>query len=122
MAADSALVIHWGTPFVGREAQSLALFMEVTQFWEGQKAGGAVTDFRTYIANNGAVTDRGGFMVIEGSAASLDKLQQTEEFRRHLVKAIHMLSGVDVRRFDTGAQIGNTIERVMAVRKELGIL
>jgi hypothetical protein len=120
--ADSALVIHWGTPHVGREAASLALFTEVMQYWEGQKASGAVTDFRTYIATNGSVTDRGGFMVIEGSRESLDKLSNGEDYRRHLVKAIHMLSGVDVRRFDTGPQIGNAVERILAVRKELGIV
>ena len=119
--SDSSIVIHWGTPFVGREAPSLALFMEVTQFWEGKKAAGEVSAFRTYIASGGDVSNDGGFMVIEGPSASLDKLANSEEYRRHMVKAIHLLSGISSKRYDTGAAINQAVERVMTVRKELGI-
>jgi hypothetical protein len=119
--ADSAIVITWGTPLVGREAMSLNLFMEVIQFWEGKKAQGAVSDFRSYLAGNGAISAQGGFMLIEGDRTKLDALQDSDDFRNHLVKAIHMLSGVEVRSYDTGAAIGKNVERVLGIRKQLGI-
>jgi len=119
--ADAAIVVSWGTPFPGREALSLGLFMEVSQWWEGKRAAKEVDDFRSYIATTGALSEQGGFMLIEGDAAKLDQLTATEEFRTFIVKGIHLLSGIEVSRFDTGPAIGKAIERVMSVRKQLGI-
>lgn len=119
--ADTAIVITWGTSFPGREAPSLALFMEVTQWWEGKRAAGEVSDFRSYMATTGSLSKHGGFMLVEGDAAKLDRVCASEEFRTLMVKGIHLLSGIEVNRFDTGPAIGKAVERVLGVRKQLGI-
>ena len=60
-------------------------------------------------------------MLIEGDSEKLDRLSNSEAFRGFMTKGIHLLSGIEVQRFDTGPAIGKAIERVMTVRTQLGL-
>ena len=121
MATESALYTTWSAVLVGREALGLAVFQEAIAYYEKRKAAGKIADFRIGITELGAVSEQSGYMIAEGSRDQIQAIVDDEDFKRIVVKATHVVP-FSISRCSTGTAIGGAVERLLAVRKELGII
>ena len=119
--ADSALVIQWGAPHVGRENMGLGVFMKATEFYNTLQSEKKIEDFSIFLNSAGNLDANQGQMIIQGSVDQINALQQREDFKNLLTKASHVVSNLNVQHADTGARVMQRIEQLQVVRKELGI-
>lgn len=119
--SNAAICIRWGAPIVGRETKGLEVFNAVMEYNARLEKEGKITALRTYITSNGNLGSFGGFMVTEGEVAQLRAVVDSNEFQMLLVKAQHCVSNMEVTHCVSGSGIGQSIERLMTARKELGI-
>jgi len=122
MSTNAAVCISWGRPTTGRETKSLEVFSQAVEYYGSLKTKGTISDFKVYLATNGALAHRGGFMLLEGEVAKLRSVLDTEDFQRLLAKAYHVVDGLEVVHLNTGDEIQKTIGRTLEVRKQLGIV
>jgi len=120
MAADTAIYTTWSAAYVGRETMALTVFQEAVGYYEKKKASGKLGDVRVGIAQLGAVTTQSGYLVAEGTREQIQAILDDEEFARITAKATHVCPFA-ISRCTTGPGIGTAIERMLGVRKELGI-
>ena len=66
-----AVVIRWGANVPGREAKGLEVFSSAIERFEGYAKTGRIHGHREYIALTGRA---GGFMIVEGEVAELQKI------------------------------------------------
>ena len=119
--SNAAVMIRWGNPMPGREGKSLDVFMEALGWFGKQKAAGKIADVHTYITTTGDMHTFGGFLTLEGEVAQLRALLDTEEYQTLLLKARHLAEHVEVVHCVGGTELQKQIERIVAVRKTLGI-
>jgi hypothetical protein len=120
--ADSALLIQWGAPHVGREEMGLGVFMKATEYYNTLQTEKKIEDFSIFLSNFGNLDANQGQMVIQGSVDQINALQQREDYQALLTKAAHVVSNLNVQQADTGARVMQRIEQLQVVRKELGII
>lgn len=118
--ANSALILQWGAPHVGRENMGLGVFMAATEFWNTQLTEKKIENFQIFLNNNGDLQGNQGQMVIEGSLDQINAIQQREDYQNLITKATHVVA-VNVQQADTGDRVMQRIERLQTIRKELGI-
>jgi hypothetical protein len=120
--SNAAICIRWGAPFVGRETKSLEVFMHAQEYWATLQKQGKIAAHRTYLASNGNMFAAGGFAMLEGEVQQLRAVVDSNEFRTLLLKAMHLVSNVEVTHMDAGDTIPKRIEEIVSVRKQLGII
>lgn len=118
--ADASILTTWGGVFAGRETMGLSVFQGAIQFFQEHKSKGNIEEFKVGIAEVGRLSELGGYMLVEGSVAQLRKLIDSEEYKRIITKAVHVVP-MSVSHNVTGAAVMQSVERLMAVRSELGI-
>ncbi|MCC6528187.1 MAG: hypothetical protein IT373_36405 [Polyangiaceae bacterium] len=118
--AQASILTTWGTVHVGRESMGLRVFQEVLTYYESAKAAGKLEDFKVGLCEAGDVGALSGYMVAEGSTAQVQAMFADEAFKRLVAKATHVVSFSMVS-CSTGTAIPASIERLLGVRKELGI-
>jgi hypothetical protein len=119
--SDAAIHMTWGVPVVGRENQGLVVFQEAIAFWGKHKEAGNVESFRVGLARAGHLGALSGYMLIEGATGKLDTITNSEEYKRLIVKAAHIVENIAITPCDADTAIPASIERLLAVRKQLGI-
>jgi len=118
--ADASILTTWGTTHPGRETMGLAVFQAAIGFFQEQKAKGNIEEFKVGITEVGPLAQLNGYMLVEGSVAQLRALVDTEDYKRILTKAVHVVP-VSVSHNVTGNAVMQSVERLVAVRNELGI-
>lgn len=107
--ADTALFIGWGVPVRGREAKSLGVLNESTQYWSGLQQQGKIDSFEVALLDpHGG--DLVGFAVLRGSPQQLAELRQSPEFQRLLTRAQLVAEKVGV----VGAYFGQALAEQMS--------
>lgn len=119
--SNAAISIRWGAPVAGRETKALEVFNAVLEYNTRLEKEGKIAGHRTYLANTGSLGSFGGFMVTEGEVAQLRAVFDSNEFQTLLVKAQQCVTGIEVTHCVSGSAIGQTIQRLLIARKELGI-
>ncbi|MBK7580687.1 MAG: hypothetical protein IPI67_10825 [Myxococcales bacterium] len=118
--SDASIMVTWGGVFAGRETMGLTVFQSAIGFYSEQKAKGNITEFKVGIAEVGAISSSAGYMLIEGSVDQLRKLVDSEDYKRILTKAVHVVP-MNVSHNVTGNTVMQSVERLVSVRNELGI-
>jgi hypothetical protein len=118
--AESSIFITWGLPHVGRESMGLQVFQEAIMYYEGLKGAGKLADLKVGVTEVGDVANHAGYMVAEGSRDQIQAILGDEAFRRIVTKAGHVVS-FQISSCATGTGVPAAIERLLGVRKELGI-
>ena len=118
--SEASLYTTWEQVLVGRETLGLAVFQEVIGFYEKRKAAGQLAEVRVGLTELGAVSADNGYIVAEGSRAQIQAIVEDEEFKRLVAKATHAVR-FSISRCVTGPAIGGAVERLLSVRKEMGI-
>ena len=119
--SESAVLVRWGAPYVGREEMSFNIFMSVVQYYHGLKEKGEIEDIRIYIDEVGNLTQQGGTMVIEGTTEQINKVRESEEYITQVMKANHAIRDLTVQTTYSGDKVMQRMERLQVIRKELGI-
>jgi hypothetical protein len=99
----------------------LMIFQQVIAYYEGRKAAGKLAEFRVGVTELGAIGSQSGYMIAEGTHAQIAELTNDEEFKKLITKATHVVA-FSINRCSTGAGVAATVERLLHVRKELGIV
>ena len=118
--ADASILTTWGASLEGRETMGLGVFQAAIGFWEAHKEKGNIESFRVGISEVGNLTELSGYMLVEGSVAGLRKIVDSEEYKRLITKAVHVVP-VSVAHNVTGPAVMTSVERLISVRSELGI-
>ena len=118
--ADASILTTWGSPFPGRENMGLGIFQAALAYWEEQKQKKNIEEYRVGIVEVGDIGKLSGYVVLEGSVAQLRKLVDTEEYKRLILKAAHVVP-ITITHNVTGGAVLQTVERLVSVRNELGI-
>ena len=111
MASDFGLFIGFGNAKTGREQQAMQAFAEMQQYNEKLKQRGEIESYEVVLLEpHGG--DLGGFALIRGTPAKLNRLRyDDEEFLALLSKANLLVSDIGV----VGAAIGDRIMKQTAV-------
>ncbi|MBK9001780.1 MAG: hypothetical protein IPM35_39155 [Myxococcales bacterium] len=118
--ADASILTTWGAVFPGRETMGLSVFQGAIGFFQDQKSKGNIEEFKVGITEVGELSKQAGYMLVEGSVAQLRKLIDSEDYKRLLTRAAHVVP-VSVSHTVTGPAVMQAVERLIAVRNELGI-
>jgi hypothetical protein len=93
--ADYGLFIGFGTPARGREAKSLDVFNEATQYYAKLQQEGRIESFEVAILEpHGG--DLGGFFLLRGERQQLSQLRVEADFERLTTRANLMVDGVGI--------------------------
>jgi len=118
--ADASILITWGAVHTGRESMGLSVFQGAIGYYMDQKAKGNIEEFKVGITEVGRLAETAGYMLIEGSVDQLRKMVDSEDYKRLLTKAMHVVP-VSVSHTVTGNAVMQAVERLVSVRNELGI-
>jgi hypothetical protein len=83
--ADRVLVISWGRPVRGREQHGLEVFEEAIAFYGEQQSAGAIEGFDVLLLQPNGLME--GCMLLRGTHAQLDALEEDMRFRKLMVDA-----------------------------------
>jgi hypothetical protein len=119
--ADSSIFFTWGAPVLGRENQGLEVFQEALNFWEKKKGEGVIEDYKVGVTENGDFGRTAGYMVVEGEQKKITELMHSQEHRRLVMRAMHIVENMTMCQCATGTAIPGRMEQLVNVRKELGI-
>ena len=108
--ADNALFVGYGPTIPGREQRALGLFNEVLAYYTRLQAQGEIESFEAVLLEpHGG--ELGGFLLLRGEAAKLDRVRRSEEFEGYNARA-----GLVVLNFGVvGAYVGAGLERQFAL-------
>ena len=102
---SNAIFFAWDRSIPGREQTSAEHFQEFVSYLNEQEQQGNIDSFTTVFLNaHGG--DLNGFFLIQGNSEALDKLTESEDWMRHMMRANLHLQG-------SGAVRGATGQRVM---------
>lgn len=99
-----ATVIRWGASIPGREAKGLEVFAASIERFEGFAKQGRVHSHKEYISLDGK---SGGFMIVEGDIAELQKIAVEPE-----TLALNTKAAAIVQDFEVQMYLGGTDKAV----------
>ena len=106
--ADYGLFIGFGTPVRGREARSLDVFNEATQYYSRLQQEGTIESFEVAILEpHGG--DLGGFFLIRGERQKLSQLRVDPDFERLTTRANLAVDGIGIIGATLGDGMGQSI-------------
>src|SRR4051812_36615105 len=107
--ADRVLFLSWGAPIAGREERSVEVFNDALGYYGRLQQEGRIERFD--VALFGANSRIGGYMLLHGSHAQLDAVEEDPEFRDVLAAAGLVVADLDVSEGATEAGIATEMER-----------
>lgn len=114
---DSAFVVSWVVPVVGREKAALDYANEVNEHWGALAAQGKCSQPELFFFSDGH-----GQWMVKGEASTLQELFWTEESQRLIAKGQLLLSGFSYDLAATGTTANEYLLRYAALGQELGII
>ena len=78
--AEAALCTVFGPPVPGREKQALKVYADTLDYWGRLQKEGMIERFDITVCT--PTGDLNGFIVARGSAANLDAIRRTKEYRQ----------------------------------------
>jgi hypothetical protein len=112
--ADYALFIGWGHVVPGREEIALRVFQETGEFWGRAHQDGHVDGFEPFLLEpHGGSLE--GFWMVYGARDQLDRLRESEEFERILMRANSVVDELGV----VTAFAGDALGRQMRTFQEM---
>jgi hypothetical protein len=106
--ADYGLFIGFGTPVRGREAKSLDVFNEATQYYSRLQQEGRIESFEVAILEpHGG--DLGGFFLLRGERQKLSQLRVETDFERLTTRANLMVDRIGIIGATLGDSMGQSI-------------
>lgn len=121
---QGALMISWGNPVRGREAQSLGSFAKALGYFEGLAKEGRVHGHREYFCLTGNSAQRSGFMIVDGELEELQRIQVEDENLRLMAEASSIVESFEVTLCTGGTDqaIGEMVTRFTETMSELGYM
>jgi|SRR3990172_1747469 len=84
--ADAALFIGFGITLSGRERRALSVLDEALRYYAGLQQAGELESFEPVLLEpHGG--DLGGFILLRGEPAKLDRIRRSAEFQRLTTRA-----------------------------------
>ena len=108
----------WGAPIAGREERSVEVFNDALGYYGRLQQEGRIERFD--VALFGAHAGINGYMVLHGSHAQLDAVEEDDEFRDILVAAALVVSDLDVVEGVTAGGVAAWMERYQAQSARVG--
>lgn len=121
---QGALMISWGNPVRGREAQSLGSFSKALGYFEGLAKEGRIHGHREYFCLTGNAARRSGFMIVDGDLTELQKIQLDDENLRLMAEASSVVESFDVTLCAGGSDqaLGENVTRYTQTMSEMGYM
>jgi hypothetical protein len=121
---QGALMISWGNPVRGREAQSLGSFSKALGYFEELAKEGRIHGHREYFCLTGNSAQRSGFMVIDGELDELQKIQIEDRNLRLMAEASAVVESFEVTLCAGGTDqsIGESVARFTETMSEMGYM
>lgn len=119
--ANAAILIEWGMPRAGREQKALEVFFSALAKWEAWKAEGRIESFQTFGAQTGNYEERSGFVIVQGTQAQIEALQQAEDYRTEIVKVIAIGNNIRITSCETGDAMATRMQRYGTTLKSMGL-
>ena len=117
--SNCAVMLEWGSLVDGRESKALEEFMTSVAWWGELKKSGKISDFKIYTPSTGAISERIGFAILEGSEKQIGELHMSEEFKMRLARASLLVRNIRVNVLDTGDAIQARMQRSGKAIKEI---
>lgn len=116
--ADYGLFIGFGIPVRGREARSLEVFNEATEYYGRLQQEGRIESFEVAILEpHGG--DLGGFFLLRGERLKLSQLRVDTEFERLTTRANLIVDDIGI----IGATLGDGMAQSIGMfQEEIGRL
>lgn len=114
MTSKHAVVITWNRPVAGREAQSVELFNQFTNYLTRQQRDKQIDDFEPLIfeAYPGNIT---GMVIVRGGADKLFNLRGTDEWHDFVAQGVYMLRDFGVLDASLGEALQDRLRRYSRV-------
>lgn len=121
---QGALMISWGTPVRGREAQGLGSFGKALGYFEELTKEGRVHGHREYFCLTGNSARRSGFMIVDGELEELQKIQLEDRNLRLMAEASSIVENFEVTLCAGGSDqaIGESVARFTETMSEMGYM
>ena len=116
--ADRVLFLSWGAPTAGREERSVEVFNDALGYYGRLQQEGRIERFD--VALFGAHAGINGYMVLHGSHAQLDAVEEDDEFRDITTAAALVVADLDICEGVTDAGIAAEMERYQAQTARVG--
>ncbi len=113
----SAMIWQWKGPVPGREAQALALFSEVNDFYGKLIAEGKVDSAEWFLGTFGA-----DFFIVKGEEETLLALPEQPDLRRLIAKTRVLNEDVQYGFYRTGQGLEAPLQAYTEALKELGYM
>jgi hypothetical protein len=118
--ATKAIVLEWGMPIEGRELKALETFASNVAYWTELQSSGKIERFNSYGGLTGNMTERAGFVILEGTNEQIDNLGIDETWRSNLTGILTIGQNVQVNILETGDEMQNRMQRYAKSVKLLG--
>lgn len=114
-----AVVIRWGAGIPGRETKGLEVFAKAIEQFERHAKAGRIHSHREYIALSGR---SGGFMIVEGEVAELQKIMVEPETLALNSQAEAIVSDFELQLYGGGSDqaVQEMVGTYLAAIGELG--
>ena len=121
---QGALMISWGSPVRGREAQSLGSFGKALGYFEELAKEGRIHGHREYFCLTGNSAERSGFMIVDGDLEELQKIQLEDRNLRLMAEASSIVENFEVTLCAGGSDqaIGENVARFTETMSEMGYM
>jgi hypothetical protein len=121
---EGALLVSWGNPVRGREAQSLASFSKALGYFEELSKEGRIHGHSEYFCLTGNSHQRSGFMLVNGDLAELQKIQVEDRNLRLMAEASSICENFEVTLCAGGSDqaIGESVARFTETMAAMGYM
>jgi hypothetical protein len=110
MGIEAALFIGWTRSVGGKEAESLELFMQATQWFGKLQSEGKLASVETVIMEpHGG--DLNGFMLLKGEVGKLLALMQSEEWKDIVSRSAYLMTGFGINHAIVGDGVTAEVQR-----------
>ena len=121
---QGALMVSWGTPVRGREAQSLGSFSKAIGYFEELAKEGRIHGHREYFCITGNSSQRSGFLIVDGELEELQKIQLEDENLRLMAEASSITESFEVTLCAGGSDqaLGEMVTRFSETMSAMGYM
>jgi hypothetical protein len=106
--SDFGLMVGWGSPVRGREANAAAVFGEAVELWTRLQTDGTIDSWEAvFLEPHGG--DLAGFFLIRGERENIAQLRLSDEVLRLNIRAGHIIERYGI----VGAELGSRIQSSM---------
>ncbi len=117
--SENALMIRWGLPPPGREHRALEVLRGLTQWLVSLQQAERITGFQHFGYNTGALHERVGFVLIEGTRAQVQTLHVALDVQEQIRRIALVTTNLQIDVVELGAAIRTRLEAWDAAVQEL---